>query len=77
LQQVELLADILTEMTIDGEFVIIDDQGGAYNDAGNYQTYFSDLVTALAGSARPIIGFAQTRMMPFNFRRASKSSFHI
>jgi hypothetical protein len=35
-QQVETIANILTEMALDGEFVIIDDQGGAYTDVGAY-----------------------------------------
>src|SRR5262249_28082993 len=38
-QRVETIADILTEMSLDGEFVIVDDQGGAYTDAGSFQPY--------------------------------------
>jgi hypothetical protein len=75
-QQVEVIADILTEMSLDNEFVIIDDQGGAYTDAGAYQTYLSNVISTLSGSSKPILGFAQTRMMPFNRRRDEKASYH-
>ena len=75
-QQAELITDMLAEMAVEGEFIIVDDQGGVYTDAGDFQPYFATIISELAGSSKPVIGFAQTRMMPFPYKRQYKSSYH-
>jgi hypothetical protein len=75
-EQVELITDMLAELALNGEFIIIDDQGSVYTDAGDFQPYFSQVISELAGSPKPVIGFTQTRMMPFPYRREYKSSYH-
>lgn len=74
--QVERIADILVEMSSQGELVVIDDQNGVYTDEGTYQPYLKALINELAGSPKPILGVVQNRMMPFAIREAQKVSYH-
>ena len=75
-EQLEKLADILTELSQNGEFIIIDDQNGVYTDEGNYHPYLEALIKLVMGSPKPIIGFVQSRMMPFAAREKHRSSYH-
>lgn len=75
-EQQEKLADILTELSQNGEFIIIDDQNGAYTDEGHYHPYLEELIKLVAGSPKPIVGFVQSRMMPFAAREKHKASYH-
>lgn len=75
-EQVEKLANLLVELRLLGDFVIVDDQGGAYDEEGDYKPFFRELIKKLIGSSRPEIGFMQTRMMPPVYRTASPHSYH-
>jgi len=75
-EQAEKLANLLDELHQLGDFVIIDDQGGAYDEEGDYKPIFLELIKKLVGSSRPEIGFVQTRMMPQEYRAASPHSYH-
>lgn len=74
--QVDGLADIVTAMSQNGEYIIIDDQNGAYTDEGHYHPYLEKLVEHLRGSAKPVLGFVQSRMMPFAEREKQTASYH-
>jgi tetratricopeptide (TPR) repeat protein len=74
--KLEKIADILTVLSQNGEFVIVDDQNGAYTDEGAYHPYLEKLIQLLAGSPKPVIAFVQTRMMPFAIREKHKNSYH-
>lgn len=76
-QQVELLADLCAAIAIGEEFVLVDDQGGVYTDEGQYHSYLQKLIETLKGASRPFLGFAQTRMMPLEYREENKASFHL
>jgi tetratricopeptide (TPR) repeat protein len=75
-EKVEKLADILTELSQNGEFIIIDDQNGVYTDEGYYHPYLEELIKLVLGSPKPIIGFVQSRMMPFAAREKHRGSYH-
>jgi post-segregation antitoxin (ccd killing protein) len=75
-EQVEKLADLLVELRNLGDLVIVDDQGGAYDEEGDYKPFLRLLIEKLVGSSRPELGFAQTRMMPVVYRMASPHSYH-
>jgi tetratricopeptide (TPR) repeat protein len=75
-EQLEKLADILTELSQNGEFIIIDDQNGAYTDEGYYHPYLEALIKLVVGSPKPIVGFVQSRMMPFAAREKHRGSYH-
>jgi tetratricopeptide (TPR) repeat protein len=75
-EKVEKIADILVALSQNHEFVIIDDQNGAYTDEGTYHPYLELLIKAVAGSPKPILGFVQSRMMPFSVREQHKHSYH-
>jgi tetratricopeptide (TPR) repeat protein len=75
-EQNEKLADILTELSQNGEFVLIDDQNGVYTDEGYYHPYMEALIKLVVGSPKPVIGFVQSRMMPFAAREKHRGSYH-
>jgi len=75
-EQNEKLADILTELSQNGEFVIIDDQNGVYTDEGYYHPYMEALIRLIVGSPKPVVGFVQSRMMPFAAREKHRGSYH-
>jgi hypothetical protein len=74
---VELLADLCAAIAIGEEFVLVDDRGGVYTDEGQYHSYLQKLIETLKGASRPFLGFAQTRMMPLEYREENKASFHL
>jgi tetratricopeptide (TPR) repeat protein len=75
--QIAEIARIVSELTTNGESLVVVDDGGVYDEQGDYQSFFKDLVIALNDFDRPVISFAQTRMMPFARRQNYGRSFHI
>jgi len=75
-KQAEKLANLLDELQHLGDFIIVDDQGGACDEEGNYKPIFLELIKKLVGSSIPEIAFVQTRMMPPVYRDASPHSYH-
>ena len=75
--QLDRLEDLFFDIISGEEFIIVDDQGGVYTDEGDYQPFFNSLLTRLKGASRPVIGFAQTRMMPLRYREAHSFSYHL
>ena len=70
------IADIVRDMVSHGELLVIIDEGGVYEDGGDYQTFLLDTLQILERENQPMIAFAQTRMMPFNIRNQRTRSFH-
>ena len=75
-QQVEKLSDLFAEIIELEELVLVDDQGGVYQDGGSYQFFFKGLLEQLRGAGRPVVAFSQTRMMPPHLRETNQHSFH-
>ena len=75
-EQLEKLADILTELSQNREFIVVDDQNGVYTDEGRYHPYLEALIKLVLGSPKPLIAFIQTRMMPFAEREKHRGSYH-
>lgn len=77
--KIEMICDLVEEAFAGGEFVLVHDKGGVYTDEGCYAPFVEGLVSHFAGRRRPVIGFAQQRMMPFRLRDqgAAKHSYHI
>lgn len=75
-EQAEKIALQIREMSESGEFVLIIDDGGVYDEEGDYQPVFKQLIDLLGDSRRPMLGFIQTRMMPVNKRVHNGRSFH-
>ena len=71
----ETLTDIFATLSNHEELLLIDDQGSVYTDDGDYQQFFRDLINQLRGSPRPLLAFAQTRMMPARFALENKLLF--
>ena len=67
---------MITEIISTGEFIIIIDEGGVYNEEGDYQLFIKDILIRLGSFSHPVVGFIQTRMMPFSLRHEYKRSFH-
>ena len=59
------------------EFILIEDEGAALSDSGDYPAFLSTALKGLIGSSRPVIGFVSSRMMPLSFRDQHPSSFFI
>ena len=74
--QISEIADILSRLTSNGEFLVVIDDGGVYNDHGDYQPFFRGLLAALEKFSHPVIGFVQYRMMPFSTRQNYFRSYH-
>jgi tetratricopeptide (TPR) repeat protein len=74
--QVQKLTDLIVEFAQNREFVVIDDQGGAYTHAGGYQPYLEALTKSLASFPKPMLGFVQSRMMPLAARERQPQSYH-
>jgi tetratricopeptide (TPR) repeat protein len=77
LQKIESIARIIIEISENNEMIVVVDEGGVYDDAGEYHPYLLKVIESLASCSRPVLGFIQTRMMPL-FRRAEvKSAYHV
>jgi len=76
-RQVDLIAQLLMEMSGEGDFILIVDEGGVYDDSGDYQPYLAKVIERLSPLPRPILGFVQTRMMPYAKQLERKWSTHI
>ena len=75
-QQSKEVARIIVEMSSQGEFIIFIDEGGVYTDNGDYQKHVLSLLTELSDQGKPVVGFCQTRMMPYHIREAYGRTFH-
>lgn len=75
-EQCKLISSMIEEMASQNEFLLFLDDGGVYDDEGDYQEYLSVLLQDLSHLGRPIVGIVQTRMMPLPFRLEYKRSFH-
>lgn len=75
-EQIEKLTDILTALSQNGEFIVIDDQNGVYTDEGHYHPYLEKMIELVRGSPKPMIAFVQSRMMPFAEREKHSASYH-
>ena len=74
--QAEIIFNILIEIAGSDEVVLIEDHGGLYDDAGNYQQFILDVIKLIKGSSRPLIAVCQTRMMPLKLRVEFPESYH-
>ncbi len=74
--QVGEVLSIISEMADDGEFIVIVDDGGVYTEDGDYHPFFKKIIEGLNKYKRPILGVAQTRMMPQRLRSGYNRSFH-
>ncbi|MER8819820.1 hypothetical protein NKH70_08320 [Mesorhizobium sp. M0991] len=74
--QAASISDILMEMSENGEFVIVVDEGGVYNDEGQFQPFLSSLLKQLLDRGRPSLGFVQTRMMPLRLKAENSRTYH-
>ena len=73
--QIAEIAKIVSELTNNGKSLIVVDDGGVYDEQGDYQIFFRDLIAALNTFDRPVLSFSQTRMMPFARRRKLSTFF--
>ena len=76
-QQISILVQMITEMNSNGEFILVIDDGGIYDEQGDYQQHFKDLISQLSRSTQPMLGFIQNRMMPFSRRQEYSRSYHV
>ena len=53
------------------------DEGGVYQDSGDYKEHFPPLLEELASVGRPILSFIQTRMMREIYKSKYPRSVHI
>jgi len=74
--QISDITLILDEMMENGEYVVILDEGGIYDDDGEYQPFVAELYTTCLNYKRPAISFVQTRMMPLGRRTRYTRGFH-
>lgn len=74
--QVQIIAEYIEEMAECGEFIIIVDEGAVYDDPGDYVPFIEKLIRHFAAFRHPILGFAQSRMMPFSKRNNFSLAHH-
>ena len=75
-KQVASLLDLFTEIAGGEECILVEDEGGVYTDDGEYQAFLASVIEGVRGASRPLIAFAQTRMMPLRFRGELKHTYH-
>jgi hypothetical protein len=75
-QKSQEVACMIAEMSSQGEFIIFVDEGGVYTDSGDYQKHLLLLLTELSDQGKPVVGFSQTRMMPYHLRESYGRTFH-
>jgi hypothetical protein len=63
-------------MTNNNEFLFVMDDGGVYDESGDYQPFLRDLLNSLTGFGHPVLAFVQTRMMPLVRRQSYGRSYH-
>ena len=66
--QIQKVATVIEEMAESGEFIYVVDEGAVYDDAGDYAPFINKLIRHFASFRQPVLGFVQTRMMPFTKR---------
>lgn len=67
----------IEEMTSSGALVLFVDEGGVYQDDGDYKDHFPPLLEKIQHIGRPSICFIQTRMMREIHKQKHKRSAHI
>lgn len=70
------ISALIRDMNADGEFLMIIDDGGVYDEEGEYQPVFSDILAKNTDSKRPLLSVVQSRMMPAAKRMHHPRSFH-
>jgi hypothetical protein len=58
-EQIAKLVGLVSALAENDEFIIIVDDGGVYDDQGDYQPFIKDLIASLVKLARPVIGVVQ------------------
>lgn len=75
-EQIRAITEIINEMAERGEFILVNDDDGVYNDEGDYHSHIKKILAELQSQQRPVIGFIQTRMMPLSRRTQNPRSYH-
>lgn len=75
-EKVAKLFDRILDISENGELLLIVDDGGVYDDGGEYHSYLRQLTDRFAEAPRPVFGFIQTRMMPYAKRFEIKAAYH-
>lgn len=74
--QTSAICDILREMADNGEFIVVIDEGGVYDDDGQFQPFLIEALKQLATLGRPALGFVQARMMPGKWKIVNERTYH-
>lgn len=74
--KIDRIVEIIVGMIDNNELILVVDDGGVYDEQGEYQPFLQDLLRALDRMSRPVLAFAQTRMMPLSRRQGYRRSYH-
>ncbi|MDG4899189.1 TIR domain-containing protein [Mesorhizobium sp. WSM4989] len=75
-EKASAICTILQEMADNGEFIIVIDEGGVYDDDGQFQPFLAETMRQLSALGRPALGFVQARMMPAKWKLVNERSYH-
>lgn len=74
--QVSIVSEMIKEMAGRGEFILVNDEAGIYDDSGNYHRHWAEILEHLRPLKRPVLGFVQVRMQPQKYRSKYPRDFH-
>lgn len=74
--KIDKISDLIRAMNADGEFLMFIDDGGVYDEEGDYQPVFAEVLTKNGSSKRPLFSVVQSRMMPTAKRMKHPRTFH-
>lgn len=75
-EQLSLVSDMIAEICAAGDLLLVIDEGGVYDELGDYQDYWTNVIHKLSFLPQPALGFIQTRMMSLAKRTQFPSAFY-
>ena len=76
-QQALDVATLVRGLADDGSMLFFVDDFGVFDEEGDYQDYWGEIIKALSDVDRPCIAFIQSRTQPFRFKNRYPRAFHI
>ena len=76
-QQINDVVTLIKELAAEGNLVLVVDEFSVFDEEGDYNPYWRDLMEALREFDRPIIGFVQSRTQPYRLKMHYNRAFHL
>lgn len=76
-QQALETGKLIRDLVSDGGMLLFVDDFGVFDEEGDYQNYWAEIISSLSDMDRPCIAFIQNRVQPFRFKNRYPRAFHV